>query len=180
MFFVLGCSSVNKFHQTKHDVSLQGADTSPYNQYFNYYGKGSINYRGELIIFLFRWINRENIISLVIKDPFEMNEILITLDGENVSMNLKKISWGRFQIHIESFKDNSLSRKALKEVLLWINKSIYSEFANKSEDYSCQKTIKKLYWQGQIDGCSRSSKKINLQRKDLNINLFFFRQNGEN
>ena len=180
MFFVLGCSSVNKFHQPKNDVSVQGPFTSPYNYDLNYYGKGSINYRGELIIFLFRWINREGVISVVIKDTFEMNEILITLDRENVSMDLKKISWGRFQIHIESFRDNSLSRKALKEVLLWINKSIYSEFANKSEDYSCHKTIKKLYWQGQIDGCSRSSKKINLQRKGLNINLFFLRQNGEN
>ena len=180
LVFVLGCSSINKYYQPKKDFSLQEGNASLNNYNFNYKGKGSIDYRGELIIFLFRWINQEKVISILIRDPFEINEISITLNKKNVSMDFKKISWGQFQIDIESFRDNLLARKVLREVVFWINKDMNSGLANKSKDNYCQKTIKKSYWQGRIDGCSQRSKKINLQGKDLEINLVFTGQNGEN
>ena len=179
LIFILGCSSINKYHQPKSDVSIQGSSTSTNNYSLNYYGKGSINYREELIIFLFKWINQDKIISIVIRDPFEINEIIFTLDKKSSSLDFKKISWGQIPIDMESFRNNLFVRKVLKEVLFWISKEIDSEQANKSDDYSCKKAIKRLYWQGRIDGCSQISKKINLLRQDLKINLFFSRQSGE-
>ena len=52
--------------------------------------------------------------------------------------------------------------------------------ANSTGDYFCSKTVKKLYWQGRIDGCGSTSKKINLEGKDLKLKMIFRRMNGEN
>ena len=40
--------------------------------------------------------------------------------------------------------------------------------------------VKKLYWQGRIDGCGSTIKKINLEGKDLKLKMIFRRMNGEN
>lgn len=176
----LGCSSIHKSYKSKNNFYKEGFDSITHNYNLDYHGKGSINYRGDLFIFLVTWISREKVISIVLKDPLKINEVLIILDKKNLSVELKNITSSNLSIVLESFKGNLLAKKILGEVLLWINNSIDFEVANSSEDYSCYKTIKKLHWQGRIDSCGSTSKKINLERKDLKLKLVFRRMNGEN
>ena len=150
----------------KNDISKKEFDSTNYNYNLDYQGKGSINYRGELALFIFTWINREKVISIVLNDSFKLNEVLIILDKKNVSVELK-ITSSNLPIVLDSFKDNMLAKKILREALLWINRSIDFKVANGTGDYFCSKTVKKLYWQGRIDGCGSTIKKINLEGKDL-------------
>ena len=78
----------------------------------------SINYCG--VSTLFAWINREKVTSIVLND-FKLNEVLIILDKKNVSVELKKITSSNFPIVLDSFKDNMLAKKILREALFWIN-----------------------------------------------------------
>ena len=177
--FFSGCSSINDNYKLKNDVSKEVFDLTSYNYNLDYHGKGSINYRGELILFLFTWINREKLISIVITDPFKINEVLIILDKKNVFVESKRFTSSNSSIVLDSFKDNLFAKKILGEVLLWIKKSIDFEAADSSEDNSCYKTVKKLAWKGRIDSCGSTSKKIDLEVKDLEIKLIFRTMNGE-
>ena len=180
IILLLGCSSIHKSYKSKNDVSKKEFDSTNYNYNLDYQGKGSINYRGELALFIFTWINREKVISIVLNDSFKLNEVLIILDKKNVSVELKKITSSNLPIVLDSFKDNMLAKKILREALLWINRSIDFKVANGTGDYFCSKTVKKLYWQGRIDGCGSTIKKINLEGKDLKLKMIFRRMNGEN
>ena len=77
---LLGCSSLHKSYKSKTDGSKAEFDSTNHKYNSDYQGKGSINYRGELVLFLFTWINREKAISIVLKDSFKLNEVLIILD----------------------------------------------------------------------------------------------------
>ena len=180
IILLLGCSSIHKSYKPKNDISKKEFDSTNYNYNLDYQGKGSINYRGELALFIFTWINREKVTSIVLNDSFKLNEVLIILDKKNVSVELKKITSSNLPIVLDSFKDNMLAKKILREALLWINRSIDFKVANSTGDYFCSKTVKKLYWQGRIDGCGSTSKKINLEGKDLKLKMIFRRMNGEN
>ena len=177
---LLGCSSLHKSYKSKTDGSKAEFDSTNHIYNSDYQGKGSINYRGELVLFLFTWINREKAISIVLKDSFKLNEVLIILDKKNASVELKKITSSNLPIVLDSFKDNMLAKKILGEALFWINRSIDFEVENSTGDHLCFKTVKKLYWQGRIDSCGSTSKKINLKGKDLKIKMIFRRMNGEN
>ena len=180
IILLLGCSSIHKSYKPKNDISKKEFDSTNYNYNLDYQGKGSINYRGELALFIFTWINREKVTSIVLNDSFKLNEVLIILDKKNVSVELKKITSSNLPIVLDSFKDNMLAKKILREALLWINRSIDFKVANSTGDYFCSKTVKKLYWQGRIDGCGSTIKKINLEGKDLKLKMIFRRMNGEN
>ena len=104
IILLLGCSSIHKSYKSEYNVSKKEFDSTNYNNNLDYQGKGSINYRGELVLFLFTWINREKAISIVLKDSFKLNEVLIILDKKNASVELKKITSSNLPIVLDSFK----------------------------------------------------------------------------
>ena len=137
IILLFGCSSIHKSYKSKTDGSNGKFDSTNHNYNLDYQGKGSLDYRGELVLFFFTWINLEKVVSIVLKDSFRLHEVLINLDKKNVSVEFKKNTSSNLPIVLDSFQDSMLAKKILGEALLWINRSIDFEVVNSTGDYLC-------------------------------------------